>query len=116
MNKRITLTIALLSLMAAGPAAATGDAAAGKAKAEAICKGCHGADGNSTNPQYPRLAGQYASYIRKALHDYQSGRRKNPIMKGFAASLSDQDIDNLAAYFSTQKGLHTPVLPRRVDQ
>ena len=72
-------------LLAATSASAAGDADAGKAKA-AACAACHGADGNAgIDPQYPRLAGQYHDYIAKALHEYKSGDRKNPIMAGFAS-------------------------------
>ena len=106
MKLRVLWKIAVLlcpGLLAVQPALAGGDAAAGKPKAE-ICAACHGADGNSENPIYPRLAGQYADYLEKALHEYKSGARANPIMQGFAAALSDQDIADLAAYFSTQEG------------
>lgn len=85
---------------------AAGDAAAGKQKS-AVCAACHGADGNSTSPEFPRLAGQHPDYLLKALTDYKSGARKNAIMNGFAASLSSQDMQDLAAYFSRQKGLYT---------
>ena len=81
-----------------------GDPEAGKTKAQ-TCQACHGPDGNGTgDEQYPRLAGQHADYLAKALHDYKSGERENPIMKGFAATLSDEDIDDLAAWFSSQEG------------
>lgn len=85
----------------AGPVGAA-DLAAGQAKAKEICQACHGLDGNSQTPDYPRLAGQYPDYLAKALRDYQAGRRKNPIMAGMAASLTPQDIDNLAAYYAAQ--------------
>ena len=94
---------ALLSLFLAAPVAfAKGDVKAGEAKST-VCQACHGADGNGTGDgQYPRIAGQYADYLAKALHDYKSGARVNPIMAGFAAPLNEQDIEDLAAYFSTQ--------------
>lgn len=80
------------------------DIEAGKAKS-VVCQACHGPDGNGIgDPQYPNLAGQYADYIAKALHDYKSGKRKNAIMAGFATTLSDEDINNLAAYFASQTG------------
>ena len=66
------------------------------------CKSCHGADGNSQLPDYPKLAGQHRDYLEKALRDYKSGARKNPIMAGFAAALTKDDIANLAAWFSAQ--------------
>ncbi|MDR6935095.1 MULTISPECIES: cytochrome c [unclassified Luteibacter] len=90
---------ALLALTATQTFAA-GDPARGKTKI-ATCVACHGTDGNSVDPQYPRLAGQYADYLAQALHEYKDGRRGNAIMKGFAATLSDQDIDDVSAYFSS---------------
>jgi cytochrome c553 len=78
-----------------------GDAAAGKAKS-AMCAGCHGPDGNATVPMYPKLAGQHEQYLVSALKAYKDGTRNNPIMKPMAGPLSDQDIENLAAYFSSQ--------------
>ncbi|MBS0590569.1 MAG: cytochrome c [Proteobacteria bacterium] len=69
----------------------------------ATCAACHGADGNSDTPaqsQYPRLAGQYHDYLARALHEYKSGGRKNPIMAGMAAPLSDTEIDALSRYFA----------------
>lgn len=78
-----------------------GNAAAGKAQS-ATCVACHGPDGNSLIPIYPRLAGQYEDYLRKALTDYQNGVRQNPVMKGMAAPLSAQDIADLSAWFASQ--------------
>jgi len=82
-------------------ATAAGDAAAGKA-ASATCAGCHGPDGNSVNPEWPKLAGQGVPYLVKQLHDFKDGDRKNPTMAPMAMGLSDQDMENLAAYFSDQ--------------
>jgi cytochrome c553 len=59
-------------------------------------------DGNSTVADYPKIGGQYPDYLSKALRDYKSGARKNPIMAGFAGTLSKQDIDNVVAYYSSQ--------------
>jgi cytochrome c553 len=78
-----------------------GNPEAGKQKAEA-CAACHGKDGNSTTPTFPRLASQHEDYLRKALQDYKSGARNNAIMNGMAAPLSDQDQKDLAAYFASQ--------------
>jgi cytochrome c553 len=101
MTFRIIAPLALAILVASAPASAKGDADAGKAKSVS-CQACHAADGNAgVDPQYPRLAGQYQDYIAKALREYKAGERKNPIMAGFAGTLSDQDIDDLAAYFSS---------------
>jgi cytochrome c553 len=94
----------LISLALAQEAAAGGKAEAGKAKAAQTCAACHGADGaNPSAPDQPILAGQYYDYLVKALSDYKSGKRNNAIMKGFAASLSRQDMEDLAAWFSSQK-------------
>jgi cytochrome c553 len=93
--------VALIAVFAAVPAAAA-DLAAGQAKAKEICQACHGLDGNSQTPDYPKLGGQYPDYLQKALRDYKSGARKNPIMAGFAATLSAKDIENVAAYFASQ--------------
>lgn len=83
---------------------AKGNAEAGKAKAAQVCAACHGPDGNKpSDPTQPILAGQYYDYLVRALTDYKIGRRNNPIMKGFAGQLSKQDIEDLAAWFSSQK-------------
>lgn len=80
----------------------TGDVEAGKDKAVA-CGGCHGDDGNSSDSNFPRLAGQYESYLIKSLKDYRSGVRNNAMMAGFASTLSDEDITDIAAYYASQK-------------
>jgi cytochrome c553 len=99
--KRPCAPLVLALLLVSGVASAKGDAEAGKAKAQP-CAACHGDDGNAgVDPQYPKLAGQYADYLARALHEYKSGDRKNPIMMGFATTLSDEDIENLAAYYSS---------------
>jgi cytochrome c553 len=84
---------------------AEGDVAAGKEKSQ-VCAACHGVDGNSPNPVWPKLAGQHAEYIIKQLKDYQSGVRENAQMSPMAANLSDQDMQDLAAYYSSQKIKH----------
>ena len=78
-----------------------GDAKAGQSKAGA-CAACHGIDGNSPSPEFPRLAGQHRDYLEKALRDYKSGARKNAIMAGFAAALTPRDIENVAAHYHGQ--------------
>jgi cytochrome c553 len=85
-----------------------GDPVAGKDKA-ALCFGCHGEDGNSTDPQYPKLAGQYGTYIAKQVRNYLASTRSHQIMSGMASSVSDEDLDDIAAYFASQpmmKGDH----------
>lgn len=80
------------------------DIEAGKVKAQP-CQACHGADGNTPiDPSYPKLAGQHASYLAKSLKDYRSGERANVVMAGFAGPLSDEEIENLAAYFASLPG------------
>ena len=106
MKKTLFLVALPVALFASGAVLAGGDAAAGKQKA-AACATCHGADGNSPNPAFPHLAGQHADYLVKALEDYKTGLRKNPVMSGFAAALSQQDREDLAAYFASQKGALT---------
>ena len=99
------LRILVLAVAAFGAttAQAAGDAAEGEKKA-ATCAACHGADGVSQIPTNPILAGQYPSYIEEALKSYRSGSRQSAIMAGFASQLSDQDIQDLAAWFSSQEG------------
>ena len=111
MKKLLTICAITVSLCAAQAALAAGSAAAGKEKAK-VCAACHGANGISTSDQFPILAGQYPDYIVQALHEYKDGQRKNPIMAGMAKPLSNQDIQDLAAYFSSLPGpLH--MLPRK---
>jgi len=99
MQKLLTLLALCLLLPACAIAQ---DAAAGKEKA-LVCSVCHGADGNSTIPQNPILAGQTARYVYLQLRDFKEGRRKDPFMTGIAANLSKKDMFDLAAYFSAQK-------------
>ena len=100
----LTLTALFLSTVAM----AKGDKVAGQEKVQQVCASCHGLDGQGINDTYPKLAGQFADYIVVALNDYKSGARKNAIMNGFAATLTEQDIDNVATYYSTlsDKRLH----------
>jgi cytochrome c553 len=102
MKKSLAIAVASALLSCSITALAAGDVAAGKQKS-AACVACHNADGNSTNPQWPKLAGQHADYLVKQLNDFKGGNRANPIMSGMAAPLSQQDMEDLAAYFSTQK-------------
>jgi cytochrome c553 len=98
-------SLALAAVFAAAAASAGAQSAhldAGKARAAEVCAACHGADGNSTAADFPKLAGQHRDYLEKALRDYKSGQRKNAIMQGFAAALSKDDIENLAAYYAAQ--------------
>jgi cytochrome c553 len=104
MNKLLIAMIAGAGIAVAGTAAAA-DLAAGKDMAGKVCAACHGADGNTPlMPEYPRLAGQPADYLAKALGDYKSGARKNPLMGPQAQNLTKNDIKNLAAYFASLNG------------
>ncbi|MDJ0892356.1 MAG: c-type cytochrome [Gammaproteobacteria bacterium] len=114
MDKSIISIVAALSLVLSPMVLAVGDPAAGKAKS-AVCAGCHGADGNSTNPEWPKLAGQHPSYIAKQLRDYKSGNRQNATMLGMVAALSNQDMDDLAAYFGSQPATGGEADPALVD-
>ena len=101
--KKLVVIAATCALLGSTTAAlAAGDATAGKAKS-ATCAACHNPDGNSANPQYPKLAGQSADYLLKQLQEYKSGARANAIMAGMVAPLSPQDMEDLAAYFSSQQ-------------
>ena len=79
------------------------DLAAGDAKYNAVCAACHGPAGNSGTPANPRLAQQHPEYVVKQLQEFKSGKRPNPIMQGFAAQLTEQDMKNIAFYVGTQK-------------
>ena len=98
---QILAAAAALTLVHAG-AQAAGDIDAGKAKS-APCAACHGVDGNSPSSAFPILAGQYQDYLLRALEDYKTGKRKNAIMAGFAATLTEQDREDLAAFYSRQE-------------
>jgi cytochrome c553 len=92
-----------LALALGGAAQAAGNAAAGKEKAAQVCAACHGPSGaQPTAPENPILAGQHYDYLVRALRDYRSGKRNSAVMKGFAASLSLEDIEDLAAWFASQ--------------
>ena len=101
----LSLLIAAGAVEAAEPAGDVhGDAKAGEGKATA-CGACHGMDGNATDKQYPKLAGQNEAYIARQITLFQSQKRQNPIMMGFAANLSVQDMHDIGAYFATKSSL-----------
>ena len=107
--KKLLLPLTLLFGLIGTAHAFDGDAEAGKAKS-ATCAACHGPDGNSPVDMYPKIAGQHAPYLYKQLRQYKQGMetggkqgRNNSIMFGMVASLSDQDMKDLAAYFASQK-------------
>jgi cytochrome c553 len=102
---RFVLAVAVFVAGISSVAAA--DIEAGKKKATEVCAACHGADGNSATAEFPRIAGQHADYLAKALRDYKTGARKDPIMGGFAKALSPAEVEDLAAYFESQRGLQS---------
>jgi cytochrome c553 len=106
MNAKLIATSFALSLLCIGGAARAenaivGSAEAGQAKS-ATCAACHGVDGNSANPEWPSLASQHAQYIVKQLKAFKAGTRQNPTMAPMAMGLSEQDMADVAAYFSAQ--------------
>ncbi|GJM10948.1 MAG: hypothetical protein DHS20C11_32240 [Lysobacteraceae bacterium] len=102
--KTVAYLFLTAALIASSGALAGGDPKAGESKAQA-CFACHGQDGNGISPTYPRLAGQYESYMTKALIDYKSGARANAIMAGMVANLSEQDMADISAYYASKDGL-----------
>lgn len=100
MMKRIATVAVLLGMVSSAWAA--GDPVIGKQKA-ALCIGCHGADGNSSNPDWPSLAGQHAEYLSKQINDFKAQARKDPTMNAMVGSLSDADTANIAAFFASNK-------------
>lgn len=103
------MTLAFAAAFLSGPVQAAGDAKAGDAKAgeakSAACLACHGPMGNSVVPMWPKLAGQNPEYIHKQLMDFKAGNRANEQMTPMAMPLSDQEVVDLAAYFSSQQQL-----------
>jgi len=114
MMKKLTL-LALAGLIVAGGANAAGDATAGQTKS-ATCVACHMTDGNSVNPIWPKLAGQHYDYLVKQLSDFRAGNRSDPTMTAMVAPLNDQDVLDLAAYFSSQTQAPGAANPDLVQQ
>ena len=105
MNKLLVsllLTLGVTGIAQAAGTAVVGDAAAGQAKT-AVCGACHGPDGNSMAPNFPKLAGQGDRYLLKQLHEIKDGKRQVLEMTGLLANLNDQDLADIAAYYSSQK-------------
>lgn len=100
--KNSLIVLAIAAALTVAPAFA-GDAAKGKEKS-AACAACHGADGNSQSDAFPRIGGQLEDYLLHSLKSYKSGKRKNAIMAGQVTALSNADMQDLAAYFSSQGG------------
>lgn len=104
MNKiQQVVVITVLSIIPA-IAFSAGNAADGQNKS-AVCHACHGPTGVSIQPIYPNLGGQHQDYLSKSLRDFRDGGRQNAIMSGFAANLSDADIEDISAWYASQQGL-----------
>jgi cytochrome c553 len=101
MKCRVEILAAVAALTLTGVAFADGNVEAGASKA-VVCAACHGPNGHSANGLWPNLAGQHASYITEQLKSFKSGQRANPVMQPLVTTLSDQDIDDLAAYYAAQ--------------
>lgn len=116
MNNRFVFAavFSLSAMLITGPAGAAGDLAAGKTKA-AACAACHGADGNSANPEWPKLAGQHDKYLVKQLTNFKAGERTNAMMAPMAAGLSEQDMADIAAYYGSQTQTSGKADPALVD-
>lgn len=108
MNKLLVALVAVLSFSSF--VQAQGNIEAGKLKS-AACAACHGDDGNSPSNLYPKLAGQHATYIEKQLQQFKNGERADPIMMGMAAALSQQDMQDLAAYYASNTMTPVTVSP-----
>jgi cytochrome c553 len=107
-KKILTVSISLLLAATSNLSMAEGSAKLGKTQSES-CAGCHGADGNSPTPMFPKLAAQHATYLIKQLQDFKHNRRNAPMMAPLAMSLSDQQIENIAAFYETQKIKSNPM-------
>lgn len=105
MNKLFFTALITILVFVVSPACAA-DSDSGKEVAKQ-CVACHGEDGNSPTPNFPRLAGQYEDYLLYTLQSYKQGKRKNAIMAGIVAALSKEDMQNVALYYSRQQGLAT---------
>lgn len=111
MNKffvSLLLTMGVSGIAQAASTALVGDAAAGQAKT-AVCGACHGPDGNSMAPNFPKLAGQGDRYLLKQLHEIKDGKRQILEMTGQLTNLNDQDLADIAAYYASQKALSAPL-------
>ena len=99
----LTTTTTVVAANAESAKAALPDLAAAEAKFSATCASCHAADGNSTSPEIPKLAGQYREYLTKQLMEFKSEKHKSAVMSGMAAALSDDEIKGIAAWLAQQK-------------
>lgn len=108
------LSLIIVLVFAIPQVFAAGDPSVGKEKSQ-VCAACHSADGNSVNPDWPKLAGQHEDYLIKQLMDFRSGDRENVQMSPMVANLTDEDIRDLAAYFASQKIKHGTTDPATLE-
>jgi cytochrome c553 len=113
--QRLALSMVLVGLALSSPVLGDGSAEEGQAKA-GPCVACHGVNGNSANPQWPNLAAQNGPYIIKQLKAFKAGDRQDPLMSPMAAPLSDDDMEDLAAYFQTQTPTGLEAEPSKVAE
>lgn len=112
----ITKCLATIALSAfASLSLAAGNPEAGEEKA-ALCAGCHGDDGNAAAPIFPKLAGQHASFLTKQLHDFRSQKRVEPTMNAMAEPLTDEDIQDLAAFYTSKKITPEEAAPNKAGE
>jgi len=102
---KIQSVIAFMLLVAFPVASIAGGNAAEGQNKSATCQACHGETGMATQTIYPNLAGQHQDYLEKAMYDYRDGSRTNAVMSSFAANLTDDDIEDISAWYASQKGL-----------
>ena len=114
MKNYLLITMSFLLSMTFTQSWAAGDAEAGKTKS-APCAACHGVDGNSVNPEWPKLAGQHEGYLVQQLLYFSDGERDNATMKGMVANLTDQDREDLAAYYASQTVSYGAADPELVE-
>ncbi|MGC3981524.1 MAG: cytochrome c4 [Steroidobacteraceae bacterium] len=103
MMSKLLAAAGILTFAISATASAAGDVAAGQTKASAVCIACHGLDGNSVNPEWPSIAGQHEQYIMKQVKAFRAGERTNVLMSPIALTLTDKEIEDVAAYYATQK-------------
>lgn len=114
MRKLLAVAMMAAAMGIGSAAQAEGSAAAGQEKS-AVCTACHGADGNSVNPEWPSLAGQHASYLAAQLAAFKSGQRQNALMTPMAIGLSDEDMQDLAAFYAAQQPVAREADPALVE-
>lgn len=108
MKQSIIATCLVAGLLGANGALKAADLQAGREKAAQACASCHGPEGKqAVAPNYPILAGQYRDYLLHSLKAYKSGARDNAVMRGMVSGLTEQDMENLAAWFASRDGLET---------